>query len=81
MSPVNDFDTLLSLKEEDLYGVSLDWFCEIASAGSWAECLTALLVSPQALLSRCPFVGKSHDLRHPLHIGVKKNQQQSLTSA
>ena len=28
-----------------------------ASAGSWAERLTALLVSPQALLSACPAVG------------------------
>jgi hypothetical protein len=46
---------LRSLKGEDSYGASRS-FGEIASAGSWAECLTALLVSPQSssgLASRC----------------------------
>ena len=32
-------------------------FCEVASVGSWAERLTALLIYPQALLSAYPAVG------------------------
>jgi hypothetical protein len=33
------------------------WFCGMASVGSWAECLAALLVSPQALLLGSPPIG------------------------
>jgi hypothetical protein len=37
------------------------WLAPPVRLGSWAECLAALLVTPQALLSPCPGVGRSRD--------------------
>jgi hypothetical protein len=44
-----------ALRRGDSYRASRG-FCEVSSAGSWAERLNALLLSPQALLPACPAV-------------------------
>jgi hypothetical protein len=53
---LSSLDILPAMNGEDSYGASLI-FCEVSSVGSWAECLTALLVSPKALLPGYPPVG------------------------
>jgi hypothetical protein len=52
------FDILLFPKEEDSYGRG-GVFHPLASVGSWAERLTARLLSRQALLSGYPPIGPS----------------------
>jgi hypothetical protein len=63
-----------ALRRGDSYGASRG-FCEVSSAGSWAECLTALLVYPQALLPACPAVVRWRSL----HDTKLNKQRQSLT--